>query len=46
MDIDALLNRSRSMVDTLSEVLFLKDSLEITQDNRALILSKIIETFA
>ncbi|CAC9636182.1 asparaginase domain-containing protein [bacterium endosymbiont of Bathymodiolus sp. 5 South] len=39
-----MLNRSRSMVDTLSEVLFLKDSLEITQDNRALILSKCLES--
>ncbi|CAC9490881.1 L-asparaginase (EC, partial [uncultured Gammaproteobacteria bacterium] len=34
-----MLNRSRSMAETLSEVLFLKDSLEITHDNRALILS-------
>ncbi|SMN01423.1 L-asparaginase [uncultured Candidatus Thioglobus sp.] len=35
-----MLNRSRSMADTLSEVLFLKDSLDITDENRALILSK------
>ncbi len=37
-----MLNRSHSMADTLSEVLFLKDSLEITHDNRALILSKCL----
>ncbi len=35
-----MLNRSCSMADTLSEVLFLKDSLEITHDNRDFILSK------
>lgn len=35
-----MLNRAGSMADTLLEVLFLKDSLEITDDNRALILSK------
>jgi L-asparaginase len=39
-----MLNRSRSMADTLSEVLFLKDSLEITHDNRALILAKCLES--
>jgi L-asparaginase len=39
-----MLNRSRSMAETLSEVLFLKDSLEITHDNRALILSKCLES--
>ncbi|MDC9714242.1 MAG: asparaginase domain-containing protein [Gammaproteobacteria bacterium] len=37
-----MLNCVRSMADTLSEVLFLKDSLEITGDNRALILSKCL----
>lgn len=37
-----MLNRSRSMADTLSEVLLLKDSLEITHDDRALILSKCL----
>lgn len=37
-----MLNRSRSMTDTLSEVLFLKDSLEITNYDRALILSKCL----
>ena len=35
-----MLNRSRSMADTLSEVLFLQDSLEMTDDDRSLILSK------
>ncbi|CAC9441866.1 asparaginase/glutaminase [uncultured Gammaproteobacteria bacterium] len=37
-----MLNRVHSMADTLSEVLFLKDSLEITDDSRALILSKCL----
>ncbi len=35
-----MLNRGRSMVETLSEVLFLKDSLETTDADRALILDK------
>ncbi len=35
-----MLNRSRSMADTLSEVLFLKDSLEITDSDRQFILDK------
>ncbi len=35
-----MLNRSRSMVDTLSEVLFLKDSLDMSDVDRALILRK------
>lgn len=35
-----MLNRGRSMVDMLSEVLFLKDSLEMTDADRALILDK------
>ncbi len=35
-----MLNRGRSMVDTLSEVLFLKDSLDMTDDDRSLILDK------
>lgn len=35
-----MLNRSRSMSDTISEVLFLKDSIKITKSERALILSK------
>ncbi len=35
-----MLNRGRSMVDTLSEVLFLKDSLEMTDLDRQLILDK------
>jgi len=38
--LDEMLNRGRSMVDTLSEVLFLKDSLEMTDADRALILDK------
>ncbi len=37
-----MLNRSRSMLETLSEVLFLKDSLEMTENDRALILSKCL----
>ncbi|BBB22274.1 L-asparaginase [Abyssogena phaseoliformis symbiont OG214] len=35
-----MLNQSRSMVDTLSEVLFLKDSLDMSGADRALILRK------
>ncbi len=35
-----MLNRGRSMVDTLSEVLFLKDSLEMMDSDRAFILDK------
>jgi L-asparaginase len=35
-----MLNRGRSMADTLSEVLFLKDSLEIVDSDRAFILDK------
>ncbi|MBW5290903.1 MAG: L-asparaginase [Candidatus Ruthia sp. Asou_11_S2] len=35
-----MLNQSRSMVDTLSEVLFLKDSLDMSDADRALILTK------
>ena len=35
-----MLNRGRSMADTLSEVLFLKDSLEMTDSDRAFILDK------
>ncbi|MBA5249566.1 MAG: asparaginase [Gammaproteobacteria bacterium] len=39
-----MLNRGRSMSETTSEVLFLKDSLAITQADRQLILSKCLET--
>lgn len=39
-----MLNRSRSMNDTTSEVLFLKDSLEVTNEDRQLILSKCLES--
>lgn len=35
-----MLNRGRSMAGTLSEVLFLKDSLEMTESDRAFILDK------
>lgn len=35
-----MLNRGRSMADTLSEVLFLKDSLEMTDSDRSFILDK------
>ncbi|WXT99520.1 MAG: hypothetical protein Ctma_0219 [Catillopecten margaritatus gill symbiont] len=38
-----MLNRGRSMCETTSEVLFLKDSLEITRADRQLILSKCLE---
>ncbi|CAB5502017.1 L-asparaginase [Bathymodiolus thermophilus thioautotrophic gill symbiont] len=37
-----MLNRAHSMVDTLSEVLFLKDSLEMNDADRSLILSKCL----
>ena len=37
-----MLNRGRSMVETQSEVLFLKDSLEMNDDDRTLILDKCI----
>jgi L-asparaginase len=37
-----MLNRSHSMVDTLSEVLFLKDSLRMNETDRSLILSKCL----
>ncbi|WP_190600615.1 asparaginase domain-containing protein [Candidatus Vesicomyidisocius sp. SY067_SCS001] len=39
-----MLNRSRSMVDTLSEVLFLKDSLDMSDIDRALIVKKCQES--
>ncbi|SMN16663.1 L-asparaginase [uncultured Candidatus Thioglobus sp.] len=35
-----MLNRGRSMADTLSEVLFLKDSLEMSDSDRDFILDK------
>ena len=35
-----MLNRGRSMVETQSEVLFLKDSLEMNDDDRVMILDK------
>jgi L-asparaginase len=35
-----MLNRGRSMIDTVSEVLFLKDSLELTNSDRDFILDK------
>ena len=38
-----MLNRGRSMADTTSEVLFLKDSLELSDKDRQLILSKCLE---
>jgi len=38
-----MLNRGRSMVETLSEVLFLKDSLDMTDKDRDLILSKCLK---
>ncbi len=37
-----MLNRGRSMVDTNSEVLFLKDSLEMTEVDRELIVAKCL----
>ena len=37
-----MLNRGRSMADTTSEVLFLKDSLEMTKVDRELIVSKCL----
>jgi L-asparaginase len=39
-----LLNQGRSMVETHSEILFLKDSLEITEADRALILQACIDS--
>ncbi len=39
-----MLNRGRSMVDTTSEVLFLKDSLDMSDEDRQLILSKCLES--
>ena len=41
-----MLNRGRSMVDTESEVLFLKDSLEMNDEDRAIILDKCQTTSA
>ena len=38
-----MLERSRSTVDIDSEVLFLKDSLDMTNEDRNLILSKCLE---
>lgn len=38
-----MLNRGRCMADTLSEVLFLKDSLEMTDPDREFILNKCLE---
>lgn len=35
-----MLNRGRSMAETQSEVLFLKDSLDMSDDDRALVLEK------
>lgn len=37
-----MLNRGRSMAETQSEVLFLKDSLEMNDDDRKLILDKCL----
>ena len=37
-----MLHRGRSMADTLSEVLFLKDSLEMTDSDREFILDKCL----
>ena len=37
-----MLNRGRSMADTLSEVLFLKDSLEMTDSDREFIRDKCL----
>ncbi|NYT52459.1 MAG: asparaginase [Candidatus Vesicomyosocius endoextente] len=39
-----MLNRARSMVDILSEVLFLKDSLDMSDIDRALIVKKCQES--
>ncbi len=41
-----MLNRGRSMVNTESEVLFLKDSLDMSDNDRELILSKCINSNA
>ena len=42
-NLDKMLERSRSTVDIDSEVLFLKDSLDMTNEDRNLILSKCLE---
>jgi len=42
--LDEMLERSRSTVDIDSEVLFLKDSLEMNDKDRNLILSKCLES--
>ena len=39
-----MLNRSRCMTETLSEVIFLKDSLDIVENERELIYSKCKES--
>lgn len=39
-----MLNRGRSMNDTVSEVLFLKDSLEMSDADRQLVLFKCLES--
>ena len=41
-----MLNRGRSMTDTLSEVLFLKDSLDMENIDRQLILDACLQTSA
>ena len=41
--LDEMLERSRSTVDIDSKVLFLKDSLDMTNEDRNLILSKCLE---
>jgi len=41
--LNEMLERSRSTVDITSEVLFLKDSLDMTNEDRNLILSKCLE---
>ena len=41
--LNEMLERSRSTVDIDSEVLFLKDSLDMTNEDRNLILSKCLE---
>jgi L-asparaginase len=42
-NLDEMLERSRSTMDIDSEVLFLKDSLDINDEDRNLILSKCLE---
>ncbi len=42
--LNEMLDRSRSTVDIDSEVLFLKDSLEMNDEDRNLILSKCLES--